>query len=82
MSSASRAAGVLASWRLLRCNPWSHGGVDYAHDQTLFPLGKSQEGARVIVGGILSPLENVITEVLTWLHDSVRALRGRGRSWP
>lgn len=27
---------VLAGWRLLRCNPWSHGGVDYAHDQTLF----------------------------------------------
>ncbi|HET6691385.1 MAG TPA: membrane protein insertion efficiency factor YidD [Miltoncostaeaceae bacterium] len=27
---------VLASWRLLRCNPWSHGGVDYAHDQTVF----------------------------------------------
>jgi putative membrane protein insertion efficiency factor len=27
---------VLASWRLLRCNPWSHGGVDYASDQTLF----------------------------------------------
>jgi hypothetical protein len=20
---------VLAIWRLLRCNPWSHGGVDY-----------------------------------------------------
>jgi uncharacterized protein len=19
-----------ACWRLLRCNPWSHGGVDYA----------------------------------------------------
>ena len=19
-----------AAWRLLRCNPWSHGGVDYA----------------------------------------------------
>ena len=29
---------VLAGWRLLRCNPWSHGGVDYAHDQTVFPL--------------------------------------------
>jgi len=29
---------MLAGWRLLRCNPWSHGGVDYAHDQTLFPL--------------------------------------------
>ena len=27
---------VLAGWRLLRCNPWSHGGVDHAHDQTLF----------------------------------------------
>lgn len=20
---------VMASWRLIRCNPWSHGGVDY-----------------------------------------------------
>jgi putative membrane protein insertion efficiency factor len=30
--------GVLASWRLLRCNPWSHGGVDYARDQRIFPL--------------------------------------------
>jgi putative membrane protein insertion efficiency factor len=28
---------VLAGWRLLRCNPWSHGGVDYARDQRLFP---------------------------------------------
>jgi uncharacterized protein len=27
---------VLAGWRLLRCNPWSHGGVDYACQQTLF----------------------------------------------
>jgi uncharacterized protein len=27
---------VLAGWRLLRCNPWSHGGADYVHDQTLF----------------------------------------------
>ena len=27
---------VLAGWRLLRCNPWSHGGVDFVHDQTLF----------------------------------------------
>jgi putative membrane protein insertion efficiency factor len=28
--------GVLAGWRLLRCNPWSHGGVDRAEDQRLF----------------------------------------------
>ena len=27
---------VLAGWRLLRCNPWSHGGVDYARDQAIF----------------------------------------------
>lgn len=32
---------VLAAWRLLRCNPWSHGGVDYARDQRLFPLLRS-----------------------------------------
>ena len=28
---------VLAAWRLLRCNPWSLGGVDHVHEQTLFP---------------------------------------------
>ena len=27
---------VLAGWRILRCNPWSHGGVDHAEDQTVF----------------------------------------------
>jgi uncharacterized protein len=27
---------VLAAWRLLRCNPWSHGGVDRVEDQRLF----------------------------------------------
>ncbi|MGI8862575.1 MAG: membrane protein insertion efficiency factor YidD, partial [Gaiellaceae bacterium] len=35
--------GALATWRLLRCNPWSHGGVDYARDQTVFPLGRSRK---------------------------------------
>jgi uncharacterized protein len=29
---------VLAAWRVLRCNPWSLGGVDHVHEQTLFPL--------------------------------------------
>jgi putative membrane protein insertion efficiency factor len=27
---------VLATWRLLRCNPWTHGGVDQVEDQRLF----------------------------------------------
>ena len=31
--SAIEAYGVkgvaMSAWRLLRCNPWSHGGVDY-----------------------------------------------------
>ena len=27
---------VLAGWRLLRCNPWSRGGVDHVCDQTIF----------------------------------------------
>ena len=27
---------VLAGWRLLRCNPWSKGGVDPVEDQRLF----------------------------------------------
>lgn len=29
---------LLAVWRLLRCNPWSQGGVDHARDQRVFPL--------------------------------------------
>jgi uncharacterized protein len=27
---------VLAAWRLLRCNPWSHGGYDPVEHQRLF----------------------------------------------
>lgn len=27
---------VLAGWRLLRCNPWSHGGLDPVDAQRLF----------------------------------------------
>jgi len=32
--SAIEAYGIkglaMSAWRLVRCNPWSHGGVDYA----------------------------------------------------
>jgi hypothetical protein len=27
---------ILAGWRVLRCNPWSPGGVDELSDRTLF----------------------------------------------
>jgi putative membrane protein insertion efficiency factor len=36
---------VLATWRLLRCNPWSHGGVDYARDQKLFTRRRKETPA-------------------------------------
>jgi uncharacterized protein len=29
---------VLAGWRLLRCNPWSHGGYDPAEAQRVFRI--------------------------------------------
>jgi putative membrane protein insertion efficiency factor len=37
------AGGVLAVWRILRCNPWSHGGVDRAEDARLWPLRRGTE---------------------------------------
>jgi putative membrane protein insertion efficiency factor len=27
---------VLAGWRLLRCNPWSNGGIDRVEEQRVF----------------------------------------------
>jgi uncharacterized protein len=30
---------VLAAWRLLRCNPWSHGGYDPVEAQRVFRTG-------------------------------------------
>jgi uncharacterized protein len=35
---------VLASWRLLRCNPWSHGGFDPVEDQRLFAHKTAGDG--------------------------------------
>ena len=35
---------ILAAWRLLRCNPWSDGGVDYAGQQTLFRANCASRG--------------------------------------
>lgn len=35
---------VLAGWRLLRCNPWSRGGLDPVAEQRLFRTSRSPEG--------------------------------------
>ena len=37
---------VLAGWRLLRCNPWSLGGIDRVEDQRLFKP-RSRRLARI-----------------------------------
>ena len=34
---------ALATWRLLRCNPWSHGGYDPVSAQQLFKLDRRAE---------------------------------------
>jgi putative membrane protein insertion efficiency factor len=39
---------VLAGWRLLRCNPWSHGGYDPVAAQRLFRAPSAPVGP---VGG-------------------------------
>ena len=40
---------VLAGWRLLRCNPFSHGGLDPVRAQRLFRDGRAgaQRGAEL-----------------------------------
>ncbi len=37
---------VLAGWRLLRCNPWSHGGYDPVEAQRVFRIGSPTPGSR------------------------------------
>lgn len=37
---------VLAAWRLLRCNPFSHGGYDPVEEQHLFVTERTLPGTR------------------------------------
>jgi uncharacterized protein len=46
---------ILAGWRLLRCNPWSHGGFDELSDRTLF------RDAPVRSGRLVSPPNTATT---------------------
>jgi hypothetical protein len=36
---------ILAAWRVVRCNPWSHGGWDPVEARTLFRAGPRDERA-------------------------------------
>jgi uncharacterized protein len=35
---------ILAAWRLLRCNPFSHGGIDEISDRRLFRKTQTRSG--------------------------------------
>ena len=50
---------MLAAWRLLRCNPWSKGGVDHPADQT---------GVRQV--NPLQLLEGPLHALLEFLHEN------------
>jgi putative membrane protein insertion efficiency factor len=36
---------ALAAWRLVRCNPWSHGGVDYVVKKDGITLVKNEKAS-------------------------------------
>ena len=36
--------GLLAAWRVVRCNPWSHGGYDPVEAQRVFRIGSDNGG--------------------------------------
>ena len=59
---------MLATWRLLRCNPWSHGGVDYVEDARRCPEDERRiERSRPQVlafSSPLQPLEHILQPVL------------------
>ena len=68
---------VLAGWRLLRCNPWSHGGFDpVEHQRALPPRPPAPAHAQLILmpvvfANIFQPLIDVFEAVLKSFHDSI-----------
>ena len=69
---------VLAGWRLLRCNPWSHGGFDPVEEQRLFkPASTGPERLTMLVtANIFQPLIDVFQSVLVFFHNNVGDLVG------
>ncbi len=52
---------ILAGWRLLRCNPFSHGGVDEISDRRLFRSTptRSERNRRPSAAGKTAPASTV-----------------------
>ncbi len=70
---------LLGAWRLLRCNPFSHGGFDPVPDSFTLRAGPVDPAehhgeARLMMpltSNILQPLIDVADAVLKFFHDDV-----------
>ena len=67
---------VLAGWRLLRCNPWSHGGYDPVSDAAPVPRQRRQPCVRLLSPmhrlrqRSFQPLIDVFEAILVFFHDT------------
>lgn len=39
---------VMATWRVMRCNPWSHGGVDYVQAEEKTSVEQSLQSTKPV----------------------------------
>lgn len=39
---------VMATWRVMRCNPWSHGGVDYVQTEEKTIVEQSLQSTKTV----------------------------------
>ncbi|TNV67671.1 hypothetical protein FGO68_gene13489 [Halteria grandinella] len=62
--TAVRRYGVkgvgMAAWRLMRCNPWSHGGVDYV-DEYLDSVDARKSDKKEVVGALQWVLFSILS---------------------
>ena len=80
---------IVAGWRLLRCNPFSAGGIDDVCDRTLFrghghatPVADAGEASSMsfLIANPLQPLIDLANTVLVFLHDLGLRLRDGDRA--
>ena len=68
---------MLAGWRLLRCNPFSHGGYDPVSRAAPVPRRSPRPLIRHVhlLANIFQPLIDIFDSVIQFFHDTV------GLSW-